>query len=125
MSLPPMFHPQSPLEQLADYLVEHVDERFTTLEALIMATKADLEAALGRLGTAVDGVKAAVTEARGQLTTMQQTLDRFVAEDTTEDAAYQAQIDDLKRQLADAAGTLDGAVASIDAMAQAVGTSTA
>lgn len=89
------------------------------LEALIMATKADLENALARLGANVNGVRNEVTQARTQLTAMQATLDRFVAEDTTEDAAFQATIDDLRRQLAEAGATLDGAVTSINALADA------
>lgn len=107
---------ESEVEQLALLITQET----ANLENLIMATKADLEAALTRLGTNVDGVKADVTQARTQLTAMQGTLDRFVAEDATEDAAFQSTIDDLKRQLAEAGSTLDGAVSSINAMADAV-----
>lgn len=80
-----------------------------------MATKAELDAALTRLQAAIT---TRVDDLNGKLTGMQTTLDRFVSEDATEDAAFQATIDDLKAQLQ---SQLDAAVASVNAMAESVG----
>lgn len=89
-----------------------------------MATKADLEAALSNLQTAVTSkigeASASVEAARAQLTTVQATLDTFVSEDRLEDAAYEARITDLQRQLADAVSGLGDAVVSINAVTASV-----
>lgn len=111
MTVDPPFRVLSPLEQA----ICHVDTRIDHLEAIMAATKADLEAALSRLQTVVSGKVDALS---ASLAGMQQTLNQFVADDATEDARYQAQIDDLKRQLA---SQLDDAVAAVNALTDAVG----
>lgn len=93
--------------------LEHIAGRLALMETT-MATKADLEASLSRLQTAVT---TKVGDVSAQLAAMQSTLDGFVRDDATEDAAYQAQIDDLKAQLQ---SQLADAVASVNAMADAV-----
>lgn len=98
------------LGDLARYLIR----RFNQLEDS-MATKAELDAALTRLQTAVT---AKVQEVSDRLTAMQTTLAQFQSDDATEDAAYQATIADLRAQLE---SQLNDAVAAVDAMAQAVG----
>lgn len=98
----------------AEQLAHLITQQTTYLESIIMATKAELDASLTRLQTAVSGKVDALS---AHLAGMQQTLDSFVAADTTEDAAFAQEIADLKAQLA---SQLDGAVAAVNALTDAV-----
>jgi predicted nucleic acid-binding Zn-ribbon protein len=104
------------VRDVAHYLIEMLTDIRTQLTRMEkhMATKADLEASLAHLQSAVTSK---VQDVSDKLAAMQTTLDQFVADDTLEDAAYQQQIDDLKAQLS---SDLSAAVAAVDAMASAV-----
>ena len=101
---------ESEAEQLARLIVQQT----ALVENLLMATKADLEAALSRLQSAVTSK---VQDVSDHLAAMQQTLEQFQTDDATEDANYEAQIADLRAQLA---AQLDDAVTSVNALTEAV-----
>jgi 2',3'-cyclic-nucleotide 2'-phosphodiesterase (5'-nucleotidase family) len=94
------------------------------LKELTVATKAELQDALTGLQTAVTTkigeATASVEAARTQVATVQTTLDTFIASDAVEDAGYEAQIADLRSQLASASTGLDDAVTSIKALTASV-----
>lgn len=96
-----------------------------------MTGNQNLDAQLTRLQTAVMGkislAKAAVEATQGQIATVQDTLDRFVADDATEDADFEAKIAardaviaDLQSQVSDLTTTVGDAVTSVGALATAV-----
>jgi chromosome segregation ATPase len=112
----PPFSPSSPLEQLADWIGARLD----SLEEKLMALDASfvrMQAAVTELASDITAANDRVTE---RLTAMQATLDRFVADDSTEDAAYEALIADLRAQLAGAVKEQEGAASRIDAFSASV-----
>lgn len=116
MSSSPPFAIATPLEQLADWIGAKLD----SLEEKLMALDASfqrMQAAVTELASDITAANDRVTE---RLTAMQATLDAFVADDSTEDAAYEALISDLRSQLADAVKENEGAAARVDAFSAGI-----
>jgi uncharacterized protein YoxC len=102
----------------------YIADRFDRLEEMVMATKEQLEKGLGELTSSITRLGANVqtshTRTIEQLAAMQKTLDDFVAADTTEDADFQATIDTLTRQLADATASSDTTLTTVQSLTAAV-----
>lgn len=101
-------------------LARHVVSRFDSLEALIMATKAELEAAQAAQSAAFADYSADVTARLQELAAaqaaMQQTLDAAVGNDAEQNAL----IADLQGQLAAMAQTTDEVVTRANALTDAI-----
>lgn len=109
------------LRDLIEHVVESLDQLVslaadtnvrTQLMEQNMATKVQLEAALASLQTAVTTKVQGISDQLAALTTA---FNAFKAEDTTEDAAFQARIAELEAQLAQATMLTDDALAAINA----------
>ncbi len=119
-----MTSPRRPVAQ--PHIVVGIEEALglilTNLDVLtervyLMATKAELTAALDSLKSAVTTKVQAISD---QLTTLTTSFEAFRAEDTTEDAAFTARIAELQAQLAEATTLADDALAAINATTAAV-----
>lgn len=76
-----------------------------------------MQASLTELASDIAAANDRVTE---RLSAMQATLDKFVADDSTEDAAYEALIADLRAQLEGAVKENEGAAARVDAFSTSI-----
>jgi hypothetical protein len=103
-------------QQLADLIGQRADY----LETLIVALDASFQRMQANLTELASDIAAANDRVTERLTAMQATLDTFVADDTTEDAAYEALIADLRSQLAGAVKENEGAASRVDAFSASI-----